>query len=315
VLGAMIAFTGSRALGAGLGWVLVGRRLGALPVPRADAPFLRSTVRRCTPFAVSDTLTLTYMRADSVMLGVFHGPVAVGLYQAGTNLVLYFNVLARSVNHALYPRMSKAWPGRLDDFRRLRYASFSTIGLIAMPVTVACLLLAPRTFQFLYGPRFDRAILTYQLLVLVIPVRMLGHTLSLSLAAADRQTRRTVAVTAVAVLNVALNLYVIPRWSYLGAAVTTIVCETLLFLLYALFLRQVAGRSDMVRAMALPAVATVPMAAAILATNGQHLLVSVLTGAATYAVTLVGLALARAARDTGRVRPMEALMNLVRGTT
>ncbi|MGH8968375.1 MAG: flippase [Actinomycetes bacterium] len=315
VLGAMIAFTGSRALGAGLGWVLVGRRLGALPVPRAEARFLRTTVRRCTPFAVSDTLTLTYMRADSVMLGVIHGPVAVGLYQAGTNLVLYFNVLARSVNHALYPRMSKAWPGRLGDFRRLRYASFSTIGLIAMPVTVACLLLAPRTFQFLYGPRFDRAILTYQLLVLVIPVRMLGHTLSLSLAAADRQTRRTVAVTAVAVLNVALNLYVIPRWSYLGAAVTTIICETLLFLLYALFLRQVAGRSDIVRAMVLPGVATVPMAAAILVTNGQHLLVSVLTGAATYAVTLVGLALARAPRDTGRVRPMQAMMNLVRGTS
>ena len=41
---------------------------------------------------MNDTLTLTYMRADSVMLGIFQGPVAVGLYQAGTNLVLYMNV-------------------------------------------------------------------------------------------------------------------------------------------------------------------------------------------------------------------------------
>ena len=34
------------------------------------------------------------------MLGIFKGPIAVGLYQAGTNLVLYLNVLARSINHA-----------------------------------------------------------------------------------------------------------------------------------------------------------------------------------------------------------------------
>ena len=52
---------------------------------------------------INDTLTLTYMRADSVMLGIFKGPVAVGLYQAGTNLVLYFNVLARSINRAALP--------------------------------------------------------------------------------------------------------------------------------------------------------------------------------------------------------------------
>ena len=131
--------------------------------------------------------------------GPLAGPlVAVGLYQAGTNLVLYLNVLARCINHALYPRMSKAWPGRRGDFGKLRDASFRVIGLISMPTAVASLLLAPKIFRFLYGQRFDRAVLTYQLLVLVIPIRMLSHTFSLALAAMDRQTRRTVAVSTAA---------------------------------------------------------------------------------------------------------------------
>ena len=314
VRGALIAFTVSRALGALAGWVVVGRRLGAIPIPRAHVSFLRETARRCTPFAISDTLTLTYMRADSVMLGIFQGPVAVGLYQAGTNLVLYMNVLARCINYALYPRMSKAWPGRRDDFGRLRDASFRIIGLISMPITVASLLLAPQIFRFLYGQKFDRAVLTYQLLVLVIPVRMLSHTFSLALAAMDRQTRRTVAVTTAAATNVALNLYFIPRWSYLGAAITTIICETGLLAVYAYILRRSVGSSALGDAVAVPALATLPMGVAILLTIHQQLFVSMTAGMIAFGLAMIAIAATRVAPEERRA-PKAMWMGLVKGMT
>jgi O-antigen/teichoic acid export membrane protein len=314
VRGALIAFTCSRALGALAGWLVVGRHLGTLPIPRAHLAFLRQTARRCTPFAVNDTLTLTYMRADSVMLGIFHGPVAVGLYQAGTNLVLYLNVLARCINHALYPRMSKAWPGRRDDFGRLRDASFRVIGVIAMPIAVASLLLAPKIFRFLYGERFDRAVLTYQLLVLVIPVRMLSHTFSLSLAAMDRQTRRTVAVATAAAANVGLNLYFIPRWSYLGAGITTVICETGLLVSYALILRRAVGRSALGGAVAVPALATLPMGVAILVTAHQHLIVALAAGTVAYGLAMLAIAASRVSPEL-RHQPKAMWVGMVRGMT
>jgi O-antigen/teichoic acid export membrane protein len=314
VRGALIAFTVSRGLGALAGWVVVGRHLGTPAIPRAHLAFLRETARRCTPFAVSDTLTLTYMRADSVMLGLFQGPVAVGLYQAGTNLVLYLNVLARCINYALYPRMSKAWPGRREDFARLRDASFRIIGLIAMPIAVGSLLLAPKIFGFLYGRRFDRAVLTYQLLVLVIPVRMLSHTFSLALAAMDRQTRRTVAVSTAAAVNVGLNLYFIPRWSYLGAAITTGICEAALLLSYAVILRRSVGRSALGEAVAVPSLATIPMAIAILVTAHQHLLVAVSAGAIAYGVAMIAIAASRVSPEL-RHRPRAMWMGVVKGVT
>lgn len=314
VVGALLAFTGSRALGAAMGWLLVARHLGALPIPRGDSGFLRSTLRRSTPFAVNDTLTLTYMRAGTVLLGILEGPVAVGLYQAGSNLVLNLNVLARSINHALYPRMSRAWPGRVRAFGQLRDASFRAISLIAMPAVVGSFLLAPQTFDFLYGPEFDRAVVTYQVLVLVIPVRMLGNTLSLSLAATDRQKRRTVAVTVVAALNVLLNLALIPTWSYLGAAIATVICEAVLLVGYAVLLRQVAGRSDLLRSVGLPGVATIPMGLAILGTRNGGFLVSVAAGAAVYAAAVAALALVRAPTATRR-RPGAVMASLVRPTS
>jgi O-antigen/teichoic acid export membrane protein len=309
-LAALTVFTVSRAVGAVWAWFVVGRGLGGLPLPRAERAFFRRTVRDCTPFAISDTLTLTYARFDSVMLGIWKGPAPVGLYQAATNLVLYFNTVARSVNRALYPRMGRAWPADKPEFGRLRDVSLRLIALFAVPVTVGSLLLAPRTIDFLYGPRFAPVVLTYQLLILVIPVRMAGNTFSLSLAATDRQKPRTLAVTAAAVLNVGLNLWFIPRWSYLGAAMTTVICETSLLVAYALLMRREAGRSELVRSNVWPLLACLPMAAVVLLTGGQHLLVSAAAGALTYAAAVAGLALLRSPAD--RRRPARAVRALVR---
>ncbi len=219
-------------------------------------------------------------------------------------------MIPRSINRALFPRMGRAWPAHAEEFRRLRDISLRLVALIGIPVTIGSLLLAPRTIEFLYGPSFAPAVLTYQLLVLAIPVRMFGHTLSLSLAATDRQAQRTVAVTVAAVANVGLNCWFIPRWSYLGAAVTTVICEAGLLLAYAVLLRRAAGGSEIIRANGWPLLGCVPMAVVILLTADQHVLVSAAAGAAAYTAAIVCLALLRAGAD--RRRPARAMAALVR---
>jgi O-antigen/teichoic acid export membrane protein len=307
---ALAVFAGSRAVGAAWSWGIVGRRLGGLPWPRAERGSLRGTIAACTPFAISDTLALTYARFDSVMLGIWKGPVPVGLYQSATNLVLYFNVVSRSLNRALYPRMGRAWPDRPTEFGRLRDISMRLVALVSIPVTVGSLLLAPRTLEFLYGRSFLPAVLTYQLLILIIPVRMVGNTISLCLAATDRQRARTIAVTVTAAANVGLNVYFIQRWSYLGAAVTSVICETGLLIAYAIILRKVTGPSELLRSNAWPLLAAVPMAVVILVTSHLPFLVSAVAGGLAYAAAVGALALVRATGDDRR-RPGRALAALV----
>jgi O-antigen/teichoic acid export membrane protein len=143
---------------------------------------------------------------------------------------------------------------------------------------------------------------------------MLGNTLSLSLVAADRQKARMIAVAVAAGLNVALNLALIPRWSYLGAGIATVICESGLFLAYAVLLRQVAGRSDLVQAVSVPAAASVPMGAAIIAMNGNGLLLAAATGAVVYLAALAAVAVAQAPPTT-RQQPRAVVAGLVRSTT
>lgn len=305
---AMVAFAASRALGAAIAWLIASRQIGGALLPRRHGAFARWTAREATPFAVSDTLKIIQIRADAVMLGIMKGPAAVGLYQACTNLVLYWNVLARSLNHAVYPRMSRAWPHRSAQFGRLRDASYRALTLIGMPVAVGGFLLAPEILQGLYGPRFDEAVLAFRLLVLVVPIRMLTNTQSLSLAACNRQRSRMVAVGAAAAANVALNLALIPRWSYVGSAVATLGSEAGLLCAYSLVLRRAAGPSRIGRAVWLPALACAPMAAAVLTTSGKPLVVPVAAAVGAYGAALIALAWSR---HPGR-SPMAALIGLMR---
>lgn len=284
---AMMAFLASRALGAAIGWVIASERTGGPLVPRPHGSFTGRSARAASPFAVGDILKLVQLRADVVMLGVMRGHVAVGLYQACTNLVLNWNVLARALNHGVYPRMSRAWPDRPAQFGRLRDAASRALAMIGMPVAVGGLLLAPELLRALYGSRFDEAVLAFRLLVLVVPLRMMTNTLSSALAACNKQHSRMVAVGIAAAANVGLNLIFIPRWSYVGSAVATLITETGLLLGYGSILRRAAGPSHMARAVAMPALACVPLVAVLVATTGVHLVVAILAGAAAYAGSIV----------------------------
>ena len=135
---------------------------------------------------------------------------------------------------------------------------------------------------------------------------MLGHTLGTALTAVDRQTHRMWAVAGAAITNVVLNLYFIPRWSYMGAAVVTVITELGLFLTYAALLRRVAGRARAVSALSLPAVASLPMALAIVVANGLPLVAQVGIGAAVYAGAAMITALV-VAPQAARLRPRSVL--------
>ena len=296
VRGALLAYLASRVVGFVAAWFIAATKLHCPTRPRWVAGTMRDTLRKTTPFAIDDGLSLAYIRVDAVMLGALRGQTAVGLYQAATNLVLYLNVLPRMLNMSMYPQMSRAWPDNGAELRRLRDFSLRLLGLASMPIAVGSLLLAPRILELVYGPGFEGAVIVYQLLAPIIPIRMLGNTLGTALTSVDRQAQRTVAVGVAAGANVALNFLMIPMWGIVGTAVSTLITEVGLFLAYAVLLRRVAGRSSLAPALAIPAAACVPLPFVALALSAAPLPIAILSLAAAYCTAVLAIALARMPR-------------------
>ena len=169
----------------------------------------RPLLRRTVPFCLDDLLTATYVRVDVTLVQVLRGTREVGLYTSATLLTLTLNILARVLNWSLYPRLSRT--AGTPEFRTTVRTSVRLLLLVGFPLAVGPFLLGSQIMDLLWGSRFSSALDCYLLLTLVVPIRFLGHTTGTALTAADRQTWRTWSVGGAALLNVGLNVWLIPN--------------------------------------------------------------------------------------------------------
>jgi O-antigen/teichoic acid export membrane protein len=80
----------------------------------------------------------------------------------------------------------------------------------------------------IFGDRYVDAVLPFQILVAVVPLRFLNNGYGLSLSALDAQHTRARIDGAAALFNVVANVIVLPRWGAVGAAATTLATDLLL---------------------------------------------------------------------------------------
>ncbi|MGD9046902.1 MAG: oligosaccharide flippase family protein [Anaerolineae bacterium] len=198
------------------------------------------------PFALTSLAAMVYSRLDLVLLGLWQDELAVGWYGAAYKLWEAIGLLPASLLEAMFPEMSRL-ASTEEGRRRLRdlfrTASWAMLGG-GLLLAVAGLLAAGALVPLVYGGTgsYTPAVLPFRLLICAVPAMFLyllsGHVLY----ALGRQRRVTIAMLVVGLVNVVLNLIVIPRWSYLGAAAVALFSEWLLVTLVYPQARSALGR-------------------------------------------------------------------------
>ena len=181
-------------------------------------------------FAMS-CMTSIYGNLDVVMLGAIRGNYETGLYGLVSKgkIMLIFFVLWSS----MLPQMTNAFgSGDRDRFRELTRRAVRLITAVNLSLTVFALIHAADVTLAMGGASYANAATAFRITVLsVVPIGLSNVLGGLVMIPAGRERRLLAAEIAGAVVNFALNLYVIPRYSIEGAAVTTLAAEALVFVL------------------------------------------------------------------------------------
>lgn len=179
------------------------------------------------PLLLSGFAVILYARIDVVMLGKMRGDSEVGIYAAAVALSEAFYFLPMILASSTLPAILGA---RQSDPARYRarleelYFSASWAAIILAAMLFA---LAPWLVNLLYGPAYRAAVAVLQIhLWALIPV-FVGVVTSQYLVAENLQMLSLARTTAGLVVNVALNLLLIPRHGAVGAAVATLISYTL----------------------------------------------------------------------------------------
>jgi O-antigen/teichoic acid export membrane protein len=228
-------FLGVRAVTAG-GALLIARRHAG--PGQVDAALWRSLPAEAIPVGLFLLVLNLYNRIDTVMLGTLAGDRDTGLYGAAYPVYEGLTYATAILSAVLMPRLSRLWHADPHAYRALVRQSMFAVAALAVVVAAAAWPLAAWGIQIIFGADSIPASRALQLLLIGLPFVYVIWVLH-AVAITAHQTRILLWVTALGTgLNVALNLVLIPRYTYNGAAIATVISEAAAMVMLLVGLRQ-----------------------------------------------------------------------------
>ncbi|MGH7476606.1 MAG: flippase [Longimicrobiales bacterium] len=253
--------------------------------PRLDAAVIGPLLPRAWPIVSSGLLGLMIYNSDLIFLRLFHTAELVGYYAAAYALISFLANLGMAYGVSLLPTLTRL--GRSpDEQRELYQTAMAQVCAVVLPVAVGGAFLAHQIIGLIFGAGYAPSGIALQVLIWSIPLALVRDVPVAALFAAGRETQVFRLTGVAAVLNVGLNILLIPRYGMLGAAAATVFTEGVR-LLIALRYAAAAGFVPASPRRLLPLLLAASAMAAVLAlASGVGLYLGVLVGGFSYLVAL-----------------------------
>jgi O-antigen/teichoic acid export membrane protein len=196
-------------------------------------------IREALPLALGWALATVYYRVDMVMLSQLDTLTSVGLYGVGYKFADLIGFLSDALLVPALTLLVAAWPDNPAVFRRVFRHTFVVLCIIAAGVTVGFAGVALPMIELLYGSRFGAAAWAARGLVAGQAMHFFTGLAFATLVAIGRRRLFPVAMLVGLIVNVATNLWLIPRYSYNGAALATIFTELLVLVILSVALLRI----------------------------------------------------------------------------
>jgi O-antigen/teichoic acid export membrane protein len=211
--------------------ILFSRRFVA-PRFRLDIPLCRTLLVASFPLAVANVAWMAYNRIDLVMLSKMDVAESVGLYGLAYRFVEYSWPLCFFFALSVYPVLSRYHrTGQDDKFRSLFQKSLDVLILGGLGLTTAVFVFAKPVLSFIGSGDFLRATTSLRILSLAVVPIWLTIMTSDTLMVMGKQAALVWTNLGGLIINVGLNLVLIPRFSFDGAAAATVATESGVLLL------------------------------------------------------------------------------------
>lgn len=202
-----------------------------------------NTRRHLGPIMVLFASTIAsqiYINADVTMLGMMKGDYATGIYSASSKIYNVVRMLLTAIITVLLPRISYVHKIEgSDHYSDLLDKTFHLFLCIVMPAAIGLLLISKSTILLLSGIKFVDARVSLEILCITMIFSTLGSFISNTVLIVKGKEKKILMATGIgATLNIVLNLFFIPAFSYNGAAFTTLISEIIVFLIQYHYAKQ-----------------------------------------------------------------------------
>lgn len=168
-----------------------------------------------------------YVNLDKVMLGYIKGDEAVGIYSAANKIIRMITAFLSAATTVLLPRMSYYIENEyIEKFNKVFKLTLKYLLFITIPAIVGVVILSDNIILLLGGDAF---VASSEVLIVIAPVILflsLSNLIGIQvLIPLGKESTTLVSVIIAAFTNFTLNLILINKMSYVGAAIATVISE------------------------------------------------------------------------------------------
>ncbi|MFA6492778.1 MAG: flippase [Patescibacteria group bacterium] len=206
---------------------------------------------QCLPISVVTILGIIYFKVDTVMLSLLKSSTDVGIYGPPYKVVEILLLVPAIFMGNVFPIITRYIHDGSGRFEGAFQKAFDFLIILALPIIVVTILTAPRIIQIVGGNDFVSAHtvgpiwgiaatsgLALQILIIAVGISFLSHLFGYTVISLGKQTKLIWPNLFLVFFNIGLNLILIPKISYIGAALTTVLTEVLVIILYFLVMRR-----------------------------------------------------------------------------
>lgn len=198
--------------------------------PRLDPELMIAGVGEGLLYSMSGSTASAYNDLDKTLLSHYRMNVANGLYTIAYRIIDVAAIPVSALESASLPRFFEMAKDNVSAAVRFAYRILGRASLVAAVVSIASFLCAPLIPIFL-GASFAQSALALRWLCLIPLFRSVHQITGAALTGTGHQRYRTGAQVAVALLNLGLNLFLIPSHGWLGAAWASLITDGMLGIL------------------------------------------------------------------------------------
>lgn len=182
----------------------------------------------------SNSIAVTvYSSVDSVMLGFFTDDYCVGIYAVAVRVYTILKQLVAAVYTVTVTRLT-AFVARKDNdaYQSLLDTIINNIIVISIPIVIGMVCISKSVVTTLAGSEYQDSSFALSILSLTISFSVLGGAIAYCVNLPHKKEKNNLISTVIgAVENFLLNIWAIPHLKVAGAAYTTLISETTVFII------------------------------------------------------------------------------------
>ncbi|HOI72269.1 MAG TPA: flippase [Methanobacterium sp.] len=218
--------------------------------------FWKSKMLIALPLSIASIFSTIAFRVDTVLLSLLQGDAAVGWYSASYKIIEILLFIPIVYNTAIFPVLSKFYVSSHESIKLVYAKSIKYLIILGLPLAAGITILSNDIILILYQSEFAPSVITLQILIWTIPLILLTMIFSYFLISMNKQVLIIRLTFIYMIFNIAVNLVVIPQFSYIGASVVTVLSELLNFIMLYYYLSKFICKVPIAKYVWKPVLAT-----------------------------------------------------------